>query len=446
MQVSIEALSGLERKLTVSVPSEKIESEIILRLKDIARKAKVDGFRPGKVPFHVVKTRYSASAREEVARDMIQSTLYEALKEQDVIPVALPNVTPEQLEQDKDFIYSAVFEVFPTITINELDKATIETVKGSVQDSDVDAMIKKLQDQHKNWEEIARPSVHGDKVVFDFKGFLNDEPFDGGESTDFELELGSGQMIPGFEDGLIGHSAGDTFKLDIKFPDDYGHKELAGQDTSFEIKVNAVKAGVRPELDDEFASLFNIKEGGIEALRNDIQKNMSRELAKRISSINRERIFDTFIEKNQFEIPNAMVDEEIKHLKHEMYHRIYGHHHSDNEKIPDFPRELFEDNAKRRVKLGLLCSEYVKKHELNVDETRVDAMLDKLAEAYDEPNEVHDWYRADKDRIADIEALVMEELISEKMLEDAVVVEKVMDYESVMALNKSAVNSTEDME
>lgn len=438
MQVSVETLKGLERKLTVSVPTEKVEEEVSLRLRNLARKAKVDGFRPGKVPMHVVKTRFSSSVREDVAKEMVQSTLYEALQDKQLVPAGSPQIEPEQLESGKDFIYSAIFEVFPVITITELDNTKIDTVRAEVTDKDVKEMIEKLREQNKEWGDVSRAAAKDDKVIIDFEGFLGDTAFEGGSAQGYEIVLGSGSMIPGFEDGIIGGKKGKPFDIKVTFPADYGHKDLAGKEATFKITIQQVMEGKLPALNDEFAAKFNIKEGGMDALKKDIKENMIRELERRVSSMNREKIFDKLLEVNSFDLPNALIDQEIEHLKHEMYHRLFGHEHSDNEKIPDFPRALFEEQARRRVQLGLLFSEYVKKHELIADKARVDAMIDKFASAYESPDELRAWYKGNKERLAEVEALVMEEMVAEKISEKAKITEKKMSYEDVMNPKKES--------
>jgi len=432
MQVSVETLNGLERKVTVSVPTEKVEEEVSLRLRSLARKAKVDGYRPGKVPLSVVQKRFSDSVRQEVARDMVQSTLFEALKNNELIPAGYPNVEPEQIESGKDFKYTAVFEVFPEFEVNELNQAEVDVVEAEVKDSDVDDMLEKLREQNKEWHDVSRAVAKGDKAVIDFEGFLADVPFEGGRASDYEIVIGSASMIPGFEEGLIGGEKDKPFDIKVNFPDDYNHKELAGKEATFKISVKQVMEGKLPKLDAVFAEKFNIKEGGVDALKKDIKENMVRELERKLSSMNREKIFDKLLEKNKFDLPISMVDQEIEHLKHEMFHRLFGQEHKENEQIPDFPRALFEDQAKRRVQLGLLFSEYVKKHELVAGKERVDAMIEKFASAYETPEELRAWYQGNKERLAEIEALVMEELVSEKIIEDAKVTHKKMKYDAVM--------------
>lgn len=438
MQVSVETLNGLERKVTVSVPSEKIEEEVTLRLRNLAPKAKIHGFRAGKVPPHVIKQRYSDSIRQEVARDMVQPTLYEVLQKEKLTPAGAPEIVPVIVEPGQDFKYTASFEVYPEIETNELDQdQEIEIIRADVTEKDLNKMLDNLRSQNKNWEEVSRAVASGDKVVIDFTGFLGSEPFEGGSAENYELTIGSGSMIPGFEEGLIGAKKGKQTEVKVNFPEDYGHKDLAGKEAMFKITVVKVMEGVLPELDAAFAEKFNIKDGGVDALKKDIKQNMVRELERRVSSMNRGVIFDKLLEKNNFDLPAVLINQEIEHLKHEMYHQIFGHEHSHDEKIPDFPRELFEDKARHRVQLGLLFSEYVKKHNIIADKARVDAMIEKLATAYEDPEELRSWYQDSNERRAEIEALVMEEIVSEKIMERAKKTEKKMTYDQLVNPEKN---------
>lgn len=432
MAVSVETLKGLERKMTISVPSEDFEKEVASRIQRLAHKVKVDGFRPGKVPMKVVTQRFSESVRHEVARDKIESTLFEALRENNIVPAGTPNVEPFDLDASKDFTYTAIFEVYPEFEIQELDNETIKVVTAEVSDADVDKMIENLREQNKTWTEVTRTVADGDKVLINFEGFVNDEAFEGGKGENFEVVLGSGSMIPGFEKGIVGAKIDKEFDLKVTFPKDYGHQDLADKEAVFKVTVIKVFAGELPEIDDAFIAKFNIKEGGLDALKRDIRENMTRELDRRVSSKNRETIFNALLTKNPFDLPTTLVNQEIEHLKHEMYHRIFGHEHSDNEKIPDFPREMFESQAIRRVHLGLLFSEYVKKHGITVDNTRVDAMIEKFASAYEHPEEVRTWYRGNKERLEEVEALVMEELVADKIIATAQVVPEVLNYDQVI--------------
>jgi len=432
MPVSVETLKGLERKLTISVPSEKIEEEVNTRLRDLAHKAKVAGFRPGKVPMNIIRSRYYDSVRDEVAKDMVQPSLVDAFKAHNLNPASYPNVEPVTLEAGKDFEFTAVFEVFPEVKITELDQDEIILFEASVSDKDVKEMMEKLREQNKTWKEVSRKAAKDDKVVFDFKGFIDDVPFKGGEAEKYELILGSGSMIPGFEEGIIGGAIDKPFDIKVTFPKDYAQPDLAGKEARFSILIHQVFEGVLPELDEDFAKNMNIKDGGIEALKRDIEANMKRELERRLSGMNREKIFDKLMEKNTFDLPNALIEREIEDLKHEMYHRIFGAHHHDNEKIPDFPRALFEEQAARRIHLGLLFAEYVKIHDISATKERVDALLDKMSEAYEKPDELRQWYRSSKERLAEIEALVLEEIVADKISQSAKIKKKTQSYDEIM--------------
>jgi len=432
MSVSVETLSGLKRKMTVSVPSEEFKKAFDSKLKKLSHKVKIDGFRPGKVPLNLIKQRYSLSVTQEVAQELIQSSLYDALKSEKLIPVAAPEIEPEQIELDKPFSYHATFEVFPEFEVVELAGDNVELVSAEVQDSDVDSMIEHLREKNKTWQDVSRAVQMNDKAVIDFEGFVGDSPFEGGKAENFDLIIGSGSMIPGFEDGLIGFKIGNPQDIMVTFPIDYGHADLAGKEARFTVTVNRLYEGQLPDINDAFAETFNVKSGGMDALRSDIKENMTRELTRRVSSLNRESIFDGLLKKNPIEIPEALIDQEIKHLKHEMYHQVFGHEHHDDETIPDFPRAMFEEKATRRVQLGLLFSEYVKKHNIQVDSSRVDAMIEVFASAYERPDEVRGWYRGNKDRLAEIEALVMEELVADQIVSTATISQKSVTYSEVM--------------
>lgn len=432
MQVSVEVLNGLERKLTVSLPAEKFAEEVNQRLRNIARKASIPGFRPGKVPMTHIISRYSTEARSDAANEIIKTTIIDALKQENLNYAGLPNVTEVLADEGKDFSYTAVFEIFPEITITEPKQDKVEQVEATVKDSDVDATIEKLREQHKIWVEASRPAAKDDKLIISFEGFVDNEPFQGGSSDKHELVLGSGAMIPGFEEEIIGHSKDEDFTIKVTFPTDYSHTELAGKEASFKIRIKEIWQGELPELNDQFAKIYNIQEGGVAALKTEIKKNMVRELSKRITLMNHESLFEKLLEINQFDVPTALVDREIEDLKHEMYHRIYGHEHHENEKIPDFPREIFEKKAIYRVHLGLLLSEYTKKYELKPGKEKIDAKIEQFSEAYEHPDELRQWYKQNPSHLQEIEAMVIEDMAAEKIAEHVTLVTVKKTYDEVM--------------
>jgi trigger factor len=431
MQVSVETTKGLERKLTINIPSEKVEQAVNVKVEELAKKVKLDGFRPGKVPVRVVKQRFSAGVREEVAREMISSSLQEALQEKELMPAAMPSVEPGEITKGVDFTFTAIFDVFPEIEIKELDGIEIEQVKANVKESDLEAMIEKLREQRKVYKETAKASANGDKVKIDFEGFVNDEAFEGGKAEGYELELGSKSMIPGFEDGLVGVKSGDELSINVTFPEQYNHEKLAGQPAVFKIKVHSVLASELPEVDEEFVKAFEVESGKLDDLKEKVQKNMERELTSQVRTQNKQNVFDAFIEANKIDLPVSLIDQEIETMTKEMIHRVFGDKQPSKD-MPSLPREMFEAQATRRVHLGLLVSEYIKSHEMKATDERVEALLEEMAGAYDKPEELKQWYRSNKKQMNELEGVVLEDMVVEKLLSHAVSKELEKDYDSVM--------------
>ncbi len=432
MQVSVETTSGLGRKMTIQVPAQKIDVEFDKRIKDIAKQVKIDGFRPGKVPMQVIKQRYADRIKAEVAQEVMQSSLFEALKEQEITPAGMPQVEPGNVEAGQDFQYIATFEVFPEVTVEELDGAAVKQVAASVADSDVDNMLDKLRAQHKDWVVCERESQEGDKIDIDFEGFIDGVAFEGGKASHFELELGSKSMIPGFEEGLVGLKAGDEKDLMVTFPENYGKEELQGKEACFKIKLHKVTEGQLPEIDEVFIKKFESKASDAEGFKAEIKLNMTRELNKQILQTNKDNVFTAILEKNAFDLPKALIDREVGQLKQDMVRRVFGNNQPKDMKMPNLPDDMFIDQAKRRVQLGLIISEYVKKHQLKATPERVEAWLKVHAEGYDNPEEVIKWYQSSKDRMTEVEAVVVEDQVMEKMLESAKVEAVEETYDSVM--------------
>jgi trigger factor len=443
MQVSLETLSGLDRKLTISLPENDIVVEVGDRLKKLAPKVQIQGFRPGKVPLKEVTKRYSARVREEVVRDLMQKSLQEAIESKELKLAGYPKININSGFNEGDFVFEAVVQVYPEFDIKELKECELEIVEGMLHDDDLTNMLDELRKQHRTWLAVDRKSKDGDQVEIDFKGFIDDVPFEGGEANKFKFVLGEKKMIPDFEKGILGHKAGESFSIDVTFPEDYGQQELAGKKARFDITLHQVEAGELPELNDEFSEKLGIK-GGVEGLKKDIQQNMQRELKRKVSQINRKAIFDKFLEHNPVDLPSDMIDMEIKNLQHELYHKIFGQEHRPNEKIPDFPRELFLDEANRRVHLSLLYSEYVKKHDIKVAEDKLHAFLDDLVAAYEDSQEAKQWYLSDKNRMSELESLLMEEAVAEKLLESAKANLKKLNFRETMEFANSKTSGDDE--
>lgn len=441
MTVSLETLSELERKLTISLADSEIQDEVNTRLKNLAPKVQIPGFRQGKVPVDVIRKRFSDKVRLEVIDELMKNALEKAIEGQNLKLTSYPKINLTSSPDKGDFSFEATVEVFPEVSIKELENDQIDLIEAQVDEADVEDMIKKLLEQHKVWKDVERASQNADQLVIDFKGFVDNVPFAGGEATNFKVVLGEKRMIPDFEKGLLKRKAGQEFDMEVKFPEDYGQADLAGKEAKFEIKVHQVQEGDMPELTDEFAAKFNI-EGGVEALKKDIKENMHRELKKQVSQINRKNVFDKLIEANTVTLPQGLIDREIEELKHQMFHQVFGTKHHDNEVIPDFPRELFLEQAKRRVHLSLLYVEYVKKHSLNVDSKRLDTMIEEMVSAFENPSEAKEWYKTDESRLDDLRGLIMEETVMEKILEFAKPSLKKLNYRETMEI----INSKNDGE
>ncbi|WP_022962306.1 trigger factor [Halopseudomonas pelagia] len=440
MQVSVETISGLERRMTVGIPADRFESEVNKRLQQTASRAKVDGFRPGKVPMSVIRKRFGGSARQEVMGEMIQSSFYEAVVQEKLNPAGMPSVEPKELSEGKDFEYIATFEVYPEITLGDFSAIEVERVDSEVTDADLDKMLEILRGQNKRFDEVARAAENGDQLKVDFVGKVDGEPFQGGTASNTQIELGSGRMIPGFEDGLVGAKAGDSVVLKVTFPEDYQNLELAGKAAEFDVIVHSVSAAVLPELDDEFFAKFGVEEGGIEAFRSEVRKNMERELRQAIKTKVKTQVMDGLLATNSIDVPKALVATEIDRLREQAVQQFGG----ANIKPEQLPAELFEEQAKRRVSLGLIVAEVVKQNEIKPDNDRVRAMVEDLASAYQEPEQVINWYYQNEQQLAEIQSVVLEEQVVDTVLQKAQVTEKTVPYEDAVKPAQPAQNLEAD--
>lgn len=427
MQVSVESTSALERRMTVGVPAERIETEVNKRLQQTASRAKVPGFRPGKVPMSVIRQRYEDSARQEALGDLIQATYYEAIVAQKLNPAGAPAVEPKVFEKGKDLEYVATFEVFPEIQLAGFDGLSIERQQAEVQDSDVDNMLEILRKQNTRFEAVERAAENGDQLNIDFVGKIDGEAFAGGSAKGTPLVLGSGRMIPGFEEALVGVKAGEERVINPTFPADYQNLDLAGKTAEFTITVNSVSAPQLPELNDEFFALFGIKEGGIDGFRAEVRKNMERELRQAIKSKVKNQVMEGLLAANPVEVPKALIANEVNRLRVQAVQQFGG-----NIKPDQLPAELFEEQAKRRVVLGLIVAEVVKKTELKPDENRVRELIEEMASAYQEPQQVVAWYLKNEQQLNEVRSVVLEEQVVDTVLQQAKVTDKAVSYEEAV--------------
>ncbi|HLT03421.1 MAG TPA: trigger factor [Pseudomonas sp.] len=427
MQVSVEATSALERRMTVGVPAERIESAVDKSLQQTARRAKVPGFRPGKVPMSVIRQRYEGAARQEALGDLIQETFYEAVVEQKLNLAGAPSIEPKVFEKGKDLEYVATFEVFPEITLAGFEGISVERQQAEVGDADVDNMLDVLRKQNTRFEAVERAAENGDQVTIDFVGKIDGEAFAGGSAKGVPLVLGSGRMIPGFEEALVGVKAGEERVINPTFPEDYQNLDLAGKTAEFTVNVTAVAAPVLPELNDEFFALFGVSEGGLEGFRAEVRKNMERELRQAIKTKVKNQVMEGLLETNPVEVPKALIADEVNRLRVQAVQQFGG-----NVKPENLPAELFEEQAKRRVVLGLIIAEIVKQQELKPDEERVRAMIEEMASAYQEPEQVVAWYLKNEKQLNEVRSVVLEEQVVDTVLEKAKVTDKAVSYDEAV--------------
>lgn len=427
MQVSVENTSTLERRMTIGVPAERIETEVNKRLQQTARKAKIPGFRPGKVPMSVIRQRYEDGARQDALGDLIQATFYEAVVEQKLNPAGAPSVEPKSFEKGKDLEYVATFEVFPEFTVAGFESVAVERLSADVADSDLDNMLEILRKQNVRFEATDRAAQNEDQLNIDFVGKIDGEEFAGGSATGTQLVLGSARMIPGFEDALVGAKAEEKRVLTLTFPEDYQNLELAGKAVEFDVTVNTVSEPKLPELNETFFNQFGIKETGIEGFRTEVRKNMERELRQAIKSKVKNQVMDGLLAANPIEVPKALLENEVNRLRVQAVQQFGG-----NIKPDQLPAELFEEQAKRRVELGLIVAEVVKQFDLKPDEDRVRELIKEMASAYQEPEQVVSWYYKNEQQMNEVRSVVLEEQVVDTVLQKASVTDKAVSYEEAV--------------
>lgn len=429
MQVSVETTSGLERRMTVEVPEERIEKEVQRRLQQLARTTNLKGFRPGKVPMKVVASRFGNDVRQEVVTEVIQSTFYEAASQEKLTPAGLPQIESKSLDAGKAVEYVATFEVMPEIEAASLDGVTLEKQVASIGDADIDKMFDTLREQRTEWVAVEREAKEGDRVIVDFKGTIDGEEFAGNEGKQVPLTLGGKRMIEGFEEGLVGAKAEEERTLDLVFPEDYASKELAGKAVQFAVSVSAVEEARLPEIDDDFVAAFGVTEGGVEAFRSEVRDNMVREMEQTIGSKLKQLVMDKLIEINEIELPKALIDNESQALAQQMQQNMQT---PAGKEGVDLDPSVFEEQARRRVTLGLILSDLIKRNELKASEDELRAKVESIAASYEHPDEVVKWYFGDRSRLGEIESLVLEDRVVDWVLENAEVTEVESSFNEIM--------------
>ncbi|HHJ36390.1 MAG TPA: trigger factor [Gammaproteobacteria bacterium] len=423
MQVSVETGEGLERRLTVQVPAETVESEVNNRLNSLKNTVRIDGFRPGKVPLKVLKQKYAGSILQEVASELMQRTFREAITQEKLSPAGDPQIETQDLVLGQVMEYTAIFEVYPELSLAPVTDLSIEKVEASVEDTDVDNMIDVLRKQKMDWVEVDRACADEDRISIDFVGTIEGEKFDGGSASDMPMVLGAGQMIPGFEEKLTGLKAAEETSFKVPFPEDYAAKELAGKEAEFAVTVKKVEEPRLPDVDEGFAKAFGVESGDTVQLKSEIKDNMGRELNRRLRSLLKDNVMDALIQANPVDVPAAIVVQEAETLKQQTEAQTPG---------SDLSLDSFMDSAKRRVQLGMVLAEVAKVATLNATADTVKAKVEEMAKDYDDPDEFINYYMGNPELLRGVETLVMEDAVVEWVADQATITSKSSNFDEVM--------------
>lgn len=443
MQVSVETTSQIERRVTVQVPASEVDEAVEARLLDTAKNIRLNGFRKGRVPMSVVRQRYGRGVRDEVVGELMRERYVRAITEQSLNPAGFPSIEPKVDEAGKDLEFVASLEVYPEIELASIDGAEVERPVVEVSDADLNEMIETLRKQNAAWEEVERAAQDGDQVKIDFQGFLGDEPFDGGSAEGHELVLGSGSFIPGFEEQLVGAKAGDEPTLDVTFPEDYQAEQLAGQKATFKVKVHTVKGQVLPEVDAEFIKRFGVEDGDIEKFRAEVKMNMTREAKQAVDNRVKQQVLEALQKANDVPVPQALIQQETDALKRQAAQQFGLGEDFD---VSQLPNELFSEQAKSRVQVGLLLAEVIKSNELDATDDEIRARIEELAEQYQEPQQVVEHYMNNEQLKTQVKSAVLEEKAVEKLLAQATVKDVEMSYQQALAAAQQGTQAEEGEE
>ena len=439
MRVSVETTSGLERRLTVGVPADRVDSAVNKRLQDAARNVRLPGFRPGKVPMKVMKQRFGAGVRQEVLGEVISQSFQEAVMSENLRPAGQPSIEARKMDAGQDVEYTATFEVFPSVEVNSIDDLSIEKPVAEVTEADIDDIVEVFRKQQGKLVTVERAAAEGDTVVIDFQGFRDGEAFDGGSGEGTTLELGSGRMIPGFEDGLIGAGAGDEKTLNLTFPEDYQSEELAGAAVEFKVQVKEVQELELAPVDDALFAQYGLAEGTEEDFRAEVKQNMERELRNAVEASVKNQVMDAIVAAHaELELPSALIGQEINAMRQQMFQQFGGAAPQDLDLASILPDEMFSEQAERRVKLGLVVAEMISQYELSAEPAKVREAIEDIASTYQDPEEVINWYYSENEQLAGIESRVLEDAVVEKLLSTAAIAEVECSYQDALAKARPA--------
>jgi trigger factor len=427
MQVSVESIGKLERRMQVLVPAQRVTQEIDTRLKTLSRTARLNGFRPGKAPLTVIRRQFGVQVHREVIGELLQSSFSEAVAQNRLAPAGSPRIEPQSMDEGQDLRYVATFEVFPEIVLQPIEGLELERTVAEVAESDVDAMIERLRKQQVKFTAVTRAARAGDKVTVDFEGSIDGVAFPGGKGENVAITLGEGRMLPELEEGLVGVAAAESKEIGLTFPADYRAAQLAGKQARFHVSVRSVEEPVVPELDEEFCKAFGVTEGGIPKLREEVTANMRRELDQVLRNRTRAAVLEKLYEANPVDVPNALVEAQIREMQSEALRRAGA-----AEGAPPPPREEFVEAARRRVGTGLLVSDLIRREKLRLDPARADARLDAMVGNYGDPAALKRAYQQNPDAMRQVESLTLEDQVVDWILERAKVREVGSNFRELM--------------
>jgi len=434
MTVTVETLEKLERKITLTLPADVIQTEVSNRLKRLARDVKMDGFRPGKVPMNVVAQRYGYSVHYEVMNDKVGEAFAVAANEAKLRVAGQPKITEKEGAPEGQLAFDAVFEVYPEVKINDLATAEVEKVSAEVDEAAIDRTVEILRKQRRTFAQRAQDQAaqDGDRVTINFEGKIDGEPFEGGKAEGFQFIVGDGQMLKEFEDAVRGMKSGESKTFPLAFPADYHGKDVAGKTADFLVTVNKIEAANLPEINADFAKSLGITEGTVEGLRADIRKNLEREVKFRLQARNKAAVMDALIAVAELDLPKSVVQAELDRMVEGARADLKQRGVKDADKAP-IPEELFRPQAERRVRLGLIVAELVRANELYAKPEQIKAHIDELAASYEKPADVVRWYQGDNRRMAEVEAIVVENNVAEFVLSKAKITDKALAFDELMA-------------
>ncbi len=427
MMVSVESLSGLERRMQVSVPANRIKQQVDARLLKVSRTVRIKGFRPGKAPIHVVRKHYGPQVQEEVVSDLIRETFAEAVRQEKLVPAGGPRIEPQDTAKAGDLRYTATFEIFPQFDLRGLDSLRLTRPQAAVTDGDLDTMIESLRQQKPDYLTVERGCSNGDRVTIDFDGRLDGEPFEGGHSEGLVVTLGSNRLLPDFENGVRGAGPGETREFDLRFPDEYQVSKIAGKTARFTATVHKVEEPKLPEVDAAFCEAFGVSEGGVETLRSEVRENMERELAQAVQARLKSQVMEQLLAANPIAVPKTLVEAEIRDMQMDMLRRMGAR---NARQLP--PREPFEPTARRRVALGLILNEVIRKAGIQPDAARVQARLDEIVSGFADPEAARQQYLQSDGAMRQLQMAVLEDQVVTHVIGAAEVTNQPSSFREIM--------------